>query len=42
MIQIRKEAEDIITGKQPNDNNLLKNAPHTLSVITLPEEEWNR
>ncbi|RPD55913.1 glycine dehydrogenase [Lentinus tigrinus ALCF2SS1-6] len=42
MIQIRKEAEDIITGKQPKDNNLLKNAPHPLSVITLPEEEWNR
>ncbi|RDX51060.1 glycine dehydrogenase [Lentinus brumalis] len=42
MIQIRKEAEDIITGKQPKDNNLLKNAPHPLSVITLSEEEWNR
>ena len=42
MIQIRKEAEDIITGKQPKGNNLLKNAPHPLSVITLPEEEWNR
>ncbi|KAJ7706000.1 glycine dehydrogenase-like protein [Mycena rosella] len=36
MIQIRKEAEDIITGKQPKDNNLLKNAPHP------PFEEWNR
>ncbi len=42
MIQIRQEAEDIINGKQPKDNNLLKNAPHPLSVITLPEEEWNR
>ncbi|EDR15797.1 uncharacterized protein LACBIDRAFT_243489 [Laccaria bicolor S238N-H82] len=42
MIQIRKEAEDIITGKQPRDNNLLKNAPHPMSVITLSEEEWNR
>ncbi|KAJ7070878.1 glycine cleavage system P-protein-domain-containing protein [Mycena amicta] len=42
MIQIRKEAEDIITGKQPRDNNLLKNAPHPSHVIALSEEEWNR
>ncbi|KAJ7225345.1 glycine cleavage system P-protein-domain-containing protein [Mycena pura] len=42
MIQIRTEAEDIVTGKQPKDNNLLKNAPHPPSVIALSEEEWNR
>lgn len=42
MIQIRKEAEDIITGKQPRDNNLLKNAPHPMSVIALSDGEWNR
>lgn len=42
MIQIRKEVEDIITGKQPKDNNLLKNAPHPMSVMTLPEDKWNR
>jgi glycine dehydrogenase len=42
MIQIRREAEDIVTVKQPRDNNLLKNAPHPLSVIVLPESEWNR
>ncbi|KAI0830496.1 glycine dehydrogenase [Trametes gibbosa] len=42
MIQIRKEAEDIIAGKQPKDNNVLKNAPHPISVIALSEEEWNR
>ncbi|EAU92798.1 glycine dehydrogenase [Coprinopsis cinerea okayama7 len=42
MIQIRKEAEDIITGKQPKDNNVLKNAPHPMSVIALSEAEWNR
>ncbi|KAK1232416.1 glycine decarboxylase subunit P [Marasmius sp. AFHP31] len=42
MIEIRKEAEDIITGKQPKDNNLLKNAPHPQSVIALSEAEWNR
>lgn len=42
MIQIRKEAEDIITGKQPKDNNLLKNAPHPISVMTKSDSEWNR
>jgi glycine dehydrogenase len=42
MIQIRAEAQDIITGKQPKDNNLLKNAPHPVSVIAQSEEEWNR
>jgi glycine dehydrogenase len=42
MINIRREAEEVITGKQPQDNNVLKNAPHPLSVITLSEEEWNR
>ncbi|KAH6916984.1 glycine dehydrogenase [Coprinopsis sp. MPI-PUGE-AT-0042] len=42
MIHIRREAEDIIAGKQPKDNNLLKNAPHPVSVIALPEDKWNR
>ncbi|KAJ7925958.1 glycine cleavage system P-protein-domain-containing protein [Mycena leptocephala] len=42
MIHIRKEAEDIITGQQPKDNNLLKNAPHPQTVIALSEDEWNR
>lgn len=42
MIEIRKEAEDIITGKQPKENNLLKNAPHPLSVVTVSGKEWNR
>ena len=42
MIQIRKEAEDIITSKQPKDNNLLKNAPHPVHILTLSDAEWNR
>lgn len=42
MIQIRKEAEDIITGAQPKDNNVLKNAPHPANVVALSEAEWNR
>jgi len=42
MIQIREEVEDIISGKQPRDNNLLKNAPHPLSAIVVSDREWNR
>jgi glycine dehydrogenase len=42
MINIRREAEEVITGKQPRDNNVLKNAPHPVSVIALSEAEWNR
>ncbi|KAI3622534.1 glycine dehydrogenase GLYDH [Moniliophthora roreri] len=42
MIQIRKEVEDIINGKQPKDNNVLKNAPHPISVVSLSDAEWNR
>jgi glycine dehydrogenase len=42
MIEIRKEAQEVIDGKQPKDNNLLKNAPHPLQVVILPESEWNR
>lgn len=42
MIAIRQETEDIISGKQPKDNNVLKNAPHPISVIALSDAEWNR
>jgi glycine dehydrogenase len=42
MIEIRKEAEEVISGKQPKDNNLLKNAPHPMSVIVSSEEDWKR
>ncbi|KAI0296262.1 glycine dehydrogenase [Russula brevipes] len=42
MINIRREAEEVITGKQPRDNNVLKNAPHPVSVIALSEAEWKR
>ncbi|KAH9004072.1 glycine dehydrogenase [Lactarius hatsudake] len=42
MINIRHEAEEVMTGKQPRDNNVLKNAPHPMSVIALSEEEWKR
>lgn len=42
MIQIRKEVDDIVSGKQPKDNNLLRNAPHPLSAIVMSDKEWNR
>ncbi|KAF9015634.1 glycine cleavage system P-protein-domain-containing protein [Cyathus striatus] len=42
MVQIRKEADNIISGQQPRDNNLLKNAPHPISTMTLSDAEWNR
>lgn len=42
MIQIRKEVDEIIAGRQPRDNNLLKNAPHPVALMTQPESEWNR
>jgi glycine dehydrogenase len=42
MIQIRKEVDDIKAGKQPKDDNVLKNAPHPISMIALPDCKWNR
>lgn len=42
MIQIRKEVEEVITGQQPKDNNVLKNAPHSIDVLTVSEQEWNK
>lgn len=33
MIKIREEVEEVITGKQPRDNNILKNAPHSQAVV---------
>jgi glycine dehydrogenase len=38
MISIREEIRAIETGKMDRDDNLLKNAPHTASVVTA--EEW--
>jgi glycine dehydrogenase len=42
MIQIRKEVEEVLTGQQPKDNNVLKNAPHPIDVLTVTEQEWNK
>jgi glycine dehydrogenase len=40
LVRIRAEIQEIIDGRQPRTNNLLKNAPHTASVVTATE--WNR
>ena len=39
MIGIKKEINEIIEGKIPQDNNVLVNAPHTVSDIC---EDWDR
>jgi glycine dehydrogenase len=40
MIRIRAEIQDIIDGRQPRDNNLLKNAPHTAQAVAA--SVWDR
>jgi glycine dehydrogenase len=40
LILIRAEIQEIVDGRQPRANNLLKNAPHTASAVTATE--WNR
>lgn len=40
LISIRKEIAEIEAGRQPKDNNVLKNAPHTASVVTATK--WDR
>lgn len=39
LISIRKEVDEIIEGKQDKENNVFKNAPHPLSVITA--DKWD-
>lgn len=40
MITIKQEADDIVSGKQPRENNIFKNAPHPVSVLAM--DEWDR
>jgi glycine dehydrogenase len=40
LIEIRKEISEIEEGRADKDNNVLKNAPHTVSVIT--SDNWTR
>jgi glycine dehydrogenase len=40
MILIRAEIQDIMDGRQPRTQNLLKNAPHTAPTVTA--SKWDR
>ncbi len=40
LILIRAEIQEILDGRMPRTNNLLKNAPHTAQAVTA--SEWNR
>ena len=40
MISIRAEIQDIVEGRQPRANNVLKNAPHTAEVVAATV--WDR
>lgn len=38
MIAIRKEIDEVASGKADKDNNVLHNAPHTINIIT--QDDW--
>jgi glycine dehydrogenase len=40
LIAIHKEIDDVEAGRQPRENNVLVNAPHTAQVVTATE--WSR
>ncbi|MGH7256628.1 MAG: aminomethyl-transferring glycine dehydrogenase, partial [Nitrospirales bacterium] len=40
LIAIRSEIQDIVEGRMPRDHNVLKNAPHTVQVVTATD--WSR
>ncbi len=40
LILIRAEIQEIVDGRQPRTNNVLKSAPHTAASVTA--SEWNR
>lgn len=42
MIHIKSEADEIASGKQPRDTNIIAQAPHTIATLTLPDDQWNR
>jgi glycine dehydrogenase len=37
MIAIRREIDDVLTGKTDSQDNVLKNAPHTAAVVMATE-----
>ena len=40
LIAMRSEVDEIISGAQPKDNNVFKNAPHPMAVIM--DGNWDR
>ncbi|KAK3815019.1 MAG: glycine dehydrogenase [Benniella sp.] len=40
MIAIRGEIQEVQDGKQPQQDNVLNNAPHTLSILMKDDEHW--
>jgi glycine dehydrogenase len=40
LIAIHGEIQEIVEGRAPRDNNMLKHAPHTAQAVTATE--WNR
>ena len=40
LISIYNEIQEVISGKQDKENNVLKNAPHTIAILAV--DEWNR
>ena len=40
MIAIRKEIAEIEAGNADKNNNVIKNAPHTMGVVTA--DEWDK
>ncbi|KAF9113504.1 glycine decarboxylase subunit P, partial [Mortierella sp. AM989] len=42
MIAIRGEIQEVQDGKQPQKDNVLNNAPHTLAVLMKDEEFWSK
>jgi len=40
MLEIKKEMDEVATGAADKEDNVLKNAPHTLALITA--DEWTR
>ncbi|KAF9086505.1 glycine decarboxylase subunit P [Mortierella sp. GBA35] len=40
MIAIRQEIQEIQDGKQPQKDNVLNNAPHTLAVLMKDDDFW--
>ncbi len=40
LIQIKNEIDEVANGDFPQDNNVLKNAPHPLDVVTADEWEF--